>query len=212
MTKLYTLGVVDEYLDDIEDFQTFFRHNFNIVIIDLSADLNILISNIINSNVDAVAIDYNLHEHNSSIHFNGDDVYEKLRSKLHRFPAFILTNYVPDALNGSIDDKFCIISKRMMKSNSDEGAELISKIKNVISTYKSQIRAAEERFLILIDKQNNDQIDVEEEEELIELDTFLEHIIDKENSLPKHLKSEKSGSELEKLIKLAENIIEKESK
>ncbi|CAN2043668.1 hypothetical protein GMMP13_1100011 [Candidatus Magnetomoraceae bacterium gMMP-13] len=119
-----------------------------------------------------------------------------------------MTNYVPDASKSSIRDEFKIIPKRWMKTGSVDGNELIEKIKFSIIKYKKKIDDAEKELLELIDKKNKNELSAREETRLIELDSMLEKTIDKKNSIPKQWKEE--GTEISKLIKLAEDIIKKE--
>ncbi|CAN2044251.1 putative Response regulatory domain-containing protein [Candidatus Magnetomoraceae bacterium gMMP-1] len=204
----YKLGILDEYQDDIDDFLLFFENDFEVEIIELSENQDEIIKKILEANLDAIAIDYKLMEHNTKIGFNGDVIYNSLVDRLYNFPAFILTNYVPDASKSSIRDEFKIIPKRWMKTGSVDGNELIEKIKFSIIKYKKKIDDAEKELLELIDKKNKNELSAREETRLIELDSMLEKTIDKKNSIPKQWKEE--GTEISKLIKLAEDIIKKE--
>ena len=206
----FKLGILDEYQDDIDDFLHFFDNDFEIKIIELSESQDEIIYKILDTDLDAIAIDYKLMEHNTKIGFNGDVIYNALTDRLSDFPAFILTNYVPDASKSSIKDEFKIIPKRWMKTGSTEGNELIEKIKLSITKYKKKIDDSEKELLKLIDKKNKNELSAKEESRLFELDSMLEKTIDKESSIPQQWKKEKS--EISKLIKLAEDIIKKEKK
>lgn len=206
----FKLGIIDEYQDDIDDFKIFFENDFNIVEIELKNSVEEIINSIIQAEIDAVAIDYKLTEHNREIAFNGNEIFNYLVDKLYKFPAFILTNYVPDASKSDISDEFKIISKRWMKVGADEGNELIEKIKNSIIKYKQLVDDSEKELLNLIKKKKNNKLTAKEEERLIELDSFLETVIDKKSSVPKQWKEQKN--EISKLIELAEKILKKEEK
>ena len=206
----FKLGILDEYQDDIDDFLHFFENDFEIVIIEPFDNQDEIIQKILDADLDAIAIDYKLMEHNTNISFNGDVIYNSLVDRLYDFPAFILTNYVPDASKTNIKDEFKIIPKRWMKAGSTEGVDLIEKIKLSITKYKKRIDDYEKELLTLIHKKNNDKLSAKEEARLIELDSILEKTIDKKDSIPKQWKKEES--EISKLIKLAEDIIKKEKK
>ena len=206
----FKLGILDEYQDDIDDFLLFFENDFEIKIVEISENQDEIINRIIEANLDAIAIDYKLMEHNTTIRFNGDVIYNSLIDRLYDFPAFILTNYVPDASKSNIRDEFKIIPKRWTKAGNDEGNELIEKIKLSITKYKKRLDDAEKELLELVDKKTKNKLTGKEEDRLIELDTMLEKTIDKKDSIPKKWKEEKS--EISKLIELAEDIIKKEKK
>ena len=181
----YKLGILDEYQGDIDDLLLFFENDFEMKVIELSNKQDKVINNILEANLDAIAIDYKLMEHNTKIGFNGDVIYNSLIDRLYDFPASILTNFVPDASKSSIRDEFKIISKRWMKAGSNEGNELIEKIKHSITKYKKRLDDAEKELLGLIDKKTKNKLTGKEEERLIELDTMLEKTIDKKDSIPK---------------------------
>ncbi|CAN2046097.1 hypothetical protein GMMP13_250028 [Candidatus Magnetomoraceae bacterium gMMP-13] len=71
----YKLGILDEYQDDIDDFLLFFENDFEVEIIELSENQDEIIKKILEANLDAIAIDYKLMEHNTKIGFNGDVIY-----------------------------------------------------------------------------------------------------------------------------------------
>ncbi len=204
----FKLGIIDEYQDDIDDFKIFFENDFEIVEIELKDTVEDIVNEIVQAKLDAVAIDYKLTEHNSKMQFNGNEIFNYIENKLYKFPAFILTNYVPDASQSDISDEFKIISKRWLKTGSEEGNELIEKIKNAIIKYKQLIQISEEELISLMKKKAESNLSAKEEECLIEIDNFLESVIDKENAVPSQLKKQKN--ELAKLIELAENILKNE--
>jgi hypothetical protein len=206
--KKYRLGILDEYQGDIDDFLHFFEDDFDVEVLELFQDQDMVIKNILEAKLDALAIDFKLMEYNTTIGFNGDAIYNEITNKLYDFPAFILTNYVPEASNSSIEDDFRIISKRWLDTKSKEAPELIQKIIFSIDKYKKRINEAENELLVLLDKKKNHNLSGKEEERLIELDSILEKTIDKEYRIPRQWKKEKS--EISKLIDLAENILKKE--
>ncbi len=206
----YKLGLLDEYQDDIDDLLHFFENDFEVIIIELTENQDEIINSILEANLDAIAIDYKLMEHNTQIGLNGDVIYNSLIDRLYDFPAFILTSYVPDASKSNIKDEFRIIPKRWTKAGSIEGNELIDKIKFSITKYRNKINDDEKELLKLIEKKVKNKLTGKGEERLIDLDTKLEKTIDKKNSIPKKWKEEKS--EILKLIQLAEDIIKKEKK
>lgn len=210
----FKLGIIDEDKSEVEEFFRFFEEVFEPIEIELSNDKQEIIQNIIDAQVDAVVIDYKLMEHGgSSLTFNGNELLQELNNRLYNFPAFIMTNYPPDARNHRIDP-FRIISKEFMQPDKNmhkykEGQELIKTIKTMIKNYKDDLAEKEKRLLELINKRKIEgKLSDFEEEETIELDTFLEKSIDMRSRLPKKWKRPEEVSKLDELIKDTKELVD----
>jgi hypothetical protein len=210
----FILGIIDEEKSEVEEFFRFFEEAFAPVEIELVNDKQDIIQNIIDEQVDAVVIDYKLMEHGCSpLTFNGNELLKELNDRLDNFPAFIMTNYPPDARKHRIDP-FRIVSKEFMqpdknKPQYEKGQELIKTIKALIKNYKDDLADKEERLLTLINKRKTGGILSDfEEEEMIELDTFLEKSINKKSRLPKKWKRPGEISKLDELIKDTQELID----
>jgi len=210
----FKLGIIDEDESEVEEFFRFFEEVFEPIEIELVNDKQEIIQNIIDAQVDAVVIDYKLMEHGgSSLTFNGNELLQELNNRLYNFPAFIMTNYPPDARNHRIDP-FRIISKEFMQPDENdpkykEGQELIKTIKALIQNYKDDLKEKEERLLDLIKKRKREgRLSDFEEEEMVELDTFLEKSIDMRSRLPKKWKRLGEISKLDELIKDTQELVD----
>lgn len=205
MTK-YRLGIIDESEKDRTKSIAFFDDYFECV--ELSLDVESedeLINQVIENQLDAVAIDYKLVDH-PNLDFNGNIVLKKLMDERYNFPAFILTNLVPDASEEYIDD-FRIISKRAINPESIEGKELIQKLNNNISKYYKDIENKEDELFALIQKEQSEELSDQERDRLIELDDFLEHSFCQKSKIPKGWKNPKGYEEIERFAMLAEEIL-----
>jgi hypothetical protein len=212
--KRFKLGIIDEDESEVEEFFRFFEEVFEPIKIELVNDKQGIIQHIIDKQVDAVVIDYKLMEHgSSSLTFNGNELLQDLNNRLYNFPAFIMTNYPPDARNHRIDP-FRIVSKDFMQPDESKpeyykvGQELIKTIKTLIKNYKDDLAEKEKRLLELINKRNREgKLSDFEEEEMVELDTFLEKSIDMRSRLPKKWKRPEEASKLDELIKDTQELI-----
>jgi len=205
MTK-YRLGIIDESEKDRTKSIAFFEDDFECV--ELSLDVENeedLINQVIEKQLDAVAIDYKLIDH-PKLDFNGNIVLKKLMDERYNFPAFILTNLVPDASEENIDD-FRIISKRAINPESIEGEELIKKLKNNIIKYYKEIEIKEDELFNLIRKEQQEELSETEREKMIELDDFLEHSFSQKSKIPTGWKKPAGFEGIEKMTKLAEEIL-----
>ncbi len=202
----FKLGIIDEDESEVEEFFRFFGEVFEPIKIELVNDKQEIIQTIIDEQVDAVVIDYKLMEHGASLTFNGNELLQELKSRLYNFPAFIMTNYPPDARNHRIDP-FRIVSKEFMEPDESkpkykEGQDLIKTIKALIKNYKDDLADKEKRLLELINKRKREgNLSDFEEEEMVELDTFLEKSIDMRSRLPKKWKRPEEVSKLDELIR-----------
>jgi hypothetical protein len=217
MAKKYKLGIIDEFKNDRDLILSFFylfdndENNIEAVEIELSADIHQLVQNIIDSKVDAVAIDFNLKEYtNMPINFQGNEVFKLLQDNLLDFPAFILTNYTKNSEkeNPSIDD-FVILSKEWFAQEEyfERGKEYSRKIKNKIEKYKRNLREKEDKLIDLHTKQMQTELTLAEQTELIELDEYLERATGGKSFLPKDWKKPDTLKKFNDLADLAEKLL-----
>lgn len=205
MTK-YRLGIVDESEKDRIKSIAFFEDEFECVEVPLEVENeDELIDKIIENNLDAVAIDYKLIDH-PKLAFNGNLVLKKLMNEKYNFPAFILTNLVPDASAEDIDD-FRIISKRAVNPELQEGKELINKLKNYINKYYKEIEKKEEELFNLIQKEKKEELTDTEREKMIELDDFLEHSFSQKSKIPTGWKKPEGFNQLKNLVSKTEELL-----
>ena len=208
--KKYRLGIIDETEKDriksIAHFEDNNIYNFECVELSLEVDTeDEIINQIIDNELDCVAIDYKLIDH-PRLSFNGNIILNKLLSEKYKFPAFILTNLVPDASQENIDD-FRIISKRAINPESPEGEELINKLKNYIDKYYREIQESEDELYELIEKERLQTINDVERNRMIELDDFLEHSLSKKSTIPTSWKKPSGFEDISEMKKLAEEIL-----
>jgi DNA-binding NarL/FixJ family response regulator len=205
----YRLGIVDEYERDIDKFHQFFEDDFEVVEITLAPTAEETVQNIIDSHVDAVAIDYKLKEYNQvEINYLGNTVYDLLQERLHDFPSFLLTSYAPDADKETLIDTFKIISRSCMNPTLDVGRRLIEQVKAKIAQYRTMLTDSETRLLELIEKQKKEPLDAVEEQEMIELDEFLEKSLAGKSNIPMEWKRSKALETLNHFATMAEEILQ----
>lgn len=208
--RKYKLGIIDESEKDriktIAHFEDNNIYNFDCVV--LSLDINSedeLIEQIIENDLDCVAIDYKLIDH-PKLNFNGHIVLNKVLAEKYKFPAFILTNLVPDASQENIDD-FRIISKRTINPESLEGEELITKLKNYIDKYYKEIHEKEDQLYSLIEKERLNELSDSDRNLMLEIDDFLEHSLSSKSKIPTGWKKPNGFEEISSMKKLAEEIL-----
>ncbi len=214
MTALYKMGIIDETEGDINTLFRFFDLYYpeiEIVTIPLSPNLDELIENIFNSEVDAVAIDFNLNEYSKiQFPFQGNKVLDTLQAFLPEFPAIILTNYPTNSeREHPAPDYFLILHKKYFtpKHKDTEGLEYARKIKSKIEKYKRNLREKEEKLIALHTKQMQTELTLVEQAELIELDEYLEKATGGKSYLPKDWKRPDTLKKFNELADLAEKLL-----
>lgn len=201
----YKIGYVDEDEADINSFLRRFCDYFEIETLKPNSTTTIhdVISWISGSKLDMIVVDFDLKER-LGVDFNGNDILEELNEHYLNFPMFMLTSHEKIAINksdASIDD--VIYSKSIVKKNLEL---FIIRFNNKISKYKSEISIAQKRHEQLARKS---ELTLEEEDELLNLDDFIENTCDKKGSTPKVMKNTKSLKKLNELVDKAENILQK---
>lgn len=204
-SQKYKIGYVDEDHEDINLFLQQFSDYFEIETLEPEPTTTIkeVISWIMFSKLDLIIVDFDLKER-LEIDFFGNDILEKLNEHYLNFPMFMLTSYEERAIDesdASIDD--VIYSKEDVYDNI---TIFVNRFKNKISNYKLEINEAQKRHVELAKKP---ELTFEEEEEILNLDDFIEKVYGKKGLTPKVMKNSKSLEKLNELIYKADKILQK---
>ena len=199
----FLIGYVDEDQDDVMYFETLFSDYFDIIsyIPDSSTEVDDIIEWVFANNLDLVIVDFNLKE-NHSVKFYGNCIIETLNELRYNFPMFIFTGFENDALiesDESIDDLI-----RYKNSAMKDYKATAKRILNKIEKYYSELNNSKMRHSELISKES---LTPSEEDELLELDVFLEKSYGKKGTTPRSLKKSSYLTKLNELIDKADDII-----
>ena len=158
---------------------------------------------------DFLIVDSNLND-KTGCGFNGKDVLQYFTKKYPHFPVMLFTNYDDQAV-AEIDDFDLnkIYSKRQLLHEKDREV-LIQKINKIIKTYEDDIKEAEEKITKIIEKKKEGKdLTAQEEDEAIELDTFLDEILDGSSPLvPQQLKAS-NEEKIDQLLNKTDDLINK---
>jgi len=203
----YRIIYVDETLKDAETFQRFnHRNNFFREIIHLypCPELGELIQQILDQNGHALVVDYRLSEEAPEIHYNGEDVVKNFLENRPNFPVFILTAYEEAVIEES--NNAVIVNDKGDIWNND--VRFLKRIKRQIENYRNEIDRAEKRLLELIKCRQEGTLNISEEQELIELDSFLERSLDAYHAIPEDAKKISNAEKLNELLNKADLLLE----
>ncbi|WP_422861305.1 hypothetical protein [Flagellimonas sp. W118] len=198
----YRIGYIDESPEDVRAFQRYASNHFEVVPIDPKGDIEEMITDIFDSKVRALIVDFDLSEHNNTVHYSGADLVELMHSKVENFPIFILTSYAEDAENKG-DDVNIVYEKTLMFEKDER---FLNRIKIQIEKFEFKINEKEEKLLSLLNKQN---LDENEETEIIKLNFEIEKTLDKLNAKPLVQFTPTNEARLKSLIEKVDNLINK---
>ncbi|PBJ12210.1 response regulator [Flavobacterium sp. ACN6] len=209
----YTIAIIDEESEQRDQFEFVFEKEFNVFKIDTFDTTENLINIIKSENIDAVAIDYRLTEHNSSFHDNGDFFFKEIRKKLLEFPVFILTRSSDEVkkICKTVDPSFIMDKENINygKGELEKEKAFLESIKTKITVYKSDLKEKIDRLndLEQIRKTNPKEFN-EVESEYINLNFELSKYISGAN-LPFTYFTQASNERLDSLISKTEDILKK---
>jgi len=88
-------------------------------------------------------------------------------------------------------------------------ASFLDRVKKQIIHYKTRLVKAEDRLLELIQKKDNVELDAYEEQEMIDLDSFIEKSLDKKSHLPKNVKKQSESESIKELLNKVDELTKK---
>lgn len=162
---------------------------------------------------DAIVTDFRLNEIRIDIHYNvkynGIDLINAIREQREGYPCFVVTSHDDEAVNGS-DDVNMVYIKDILRPVADNAkVTFAERITRQVDKYRSRIGNARQELSALIEKRNNGEANVHDEERIIELDSFLEKSLDSYDSIPKEFKKLSNLDRLNILICKVDNLLMK---
>ena len=162
---------------------------------------------------DAIVTDFRLNEIKEDIRYtvkyNGMELVKAIRRQREDFPCFVITSFADEAVNDS-DDVNLVYEKGQLKTTSDNAKVTFAvRVIQQIEKYRSRIDNAKRELSRLMDKRLSGRADVQDEEQIIEIDTFLEKALGAENLVPPELKCLSNLKRLNKLIEKVDALLER---
>jgi hypothetical protein len=200
----FKVAYIDESESDIRRFQRFAYNYFDTIPIKPNPDIEKTLSEVLNSQVDAVIADFELSEQDSTIHYNGANLINFVLQARELFPVFILTSHENDAVSKG-DDVNIIYEKLEMSS----GENFLERVKAQIEKYRYKLEASEKRLLSLIEESKIRELNAYEEDELIELDKQIEKSLDRASIIPNVARKKEEAKDISKLLKDVNDLVNK---
>ena len=211
----YKIIYIDESKDDSDDFLDYIEaqtnsDKFEVNVMFPKATIDEMLESIFNEPIDAVVMDYKLNDLKTHITYNipydGVQLAEKILSKKINFPCFVITSYDSDAIRASQDVNLVYIKDILHGSEkkTEAKATLLDKIENQILHYRKKISQSIKEMENLLKKEF---LNGDEENRLLELDTFIEKATDAPTALPKNFKENSNLQALHKMIENTDSIL-----
>lgn len=160
---------------------------------------------------DAIVTDYQLNEIKTDIQYNvsynGAELLNYYRDMRPNFPCFVITSYDNDAISVSKDVNLVYVKLLMTGAEEGAKAKFYNKLVEQIKKYKKSIEKAQEKLTALVQKKHIEGLSLQEEDDLVELDSFLEKSVDSYLALPNDVKMSKSLEDLSTVIDKVDEIL-----
>ena len=205
---MYKIAYIDESKSDRYDFQDYVKYapssaDFLLAVLEPLPNAKEFAHFLIESHYQAIIIDFDLKEKNPTIHYDGAELAEEIFNIRDSFPIFILTSFEEAAFLKS-DDVNIVYDKKSIVHKEDHF--FLERVKQQIRKFEKRIQDAENRLLQLIDLGNKGPLSINEEDELIQLDNFIEKTLNKKMPIPDRFKSLTNDARLDRIIGLLERV------
>ncbi|WP_300022915.1 hypothetical protein [uncultured Maribacter sp.] len=211
----YTLGILDEEIEQIDTIEAAFEDVFNIVKIEYAKSIEDLIDIIKSEKIDVLSIDYKLKDHNKGFEFNGDYFFNELLEKFGEFPAFVLTQNVLNAKKESkkINPRFIVdkaeIHSFLNPDNKVEKKKFVEDLIYEIEIHQNKIQEDINELKALESLLEKGEKLGDKENRYIELNNKLSKSLSGYDALPQKYFSEGTNERLDLIIKQTEELLKK---
>lgn len=208
----YKIAYIDEDKGWINTFYQTFKSDFEILRIEVNPDSSVqtILELLLSSDLNAIVTDYLLEE-NAEVPFNGNKIVEEIKKIKPHFPIVMLTSFPTQAI-GHTDDVHIIYNKNILSVENDREKEELeifkTKIQSNISNYYKKIDDTNRRIEELVEKKNNEGLNISEEEELTKLYILFDELNPEGKDLPANLIHRDSISKLNEFVNETKEILE----
>ncbi len=216
----YRILLIDEEKDTFDDFKNYIdisstKDSIEVITMFPLENLSEMVEEIFKINPNAIISDYRLNEMKTDIDYNvpynGVELVEEFLKYRQSFPCFILTAF-DDYAVGESEDVNKVYIKNILHNNKEESkakAKFPDRIINQIEHYQTKIKNKESELLELIKLRESGKASITDENRIIELDSFLENVVDRKNSIPIEYKKLSNDDRLSELLKKVDTLLRK---
>lgn len=213
----YKIIYIDEQDDAQDEFKDFVEQKdttkqFRVECFPPAPSLDEMLIQIRKEGADALVSDYQLNEHikdlGYTVPYTGVELVNEYAQERINYPCFVITSFPADAANTS-EDVNTIYVKKVLADNDNADLDFLERIRIQVDHYRKKISDAEQRITELIKIKADGALTLDQEEELIKLDTFIESSINKTLSIPSDLKKTTNEDRLADLLHKVDQLIGK---
>ena len=176
-------------------------------------DVDEMLDLIFEKQADAVVTDFRLNEIRTyvkyNVNYNGIELIKALRNRRNDFPSFVMTSHDDEAVNDTNDVNIVYVKDLLSPEKDVAKVSFAQRVVRQIDKYRANIAAAKNELKALVDKRNRGEAGVYDEDRIIELDSFLEKILDAHDAIPSEMKKLSNIDKLNELIGKADEILRK---
>lgn len=209
----YKLVYIDEQQEDADEFKDFIEMKdseslFEVKHLLPTQTLEEMLAKIFEEAPDAVISDFQLNEHikevGYNVPYNGMELVTDFLEIRNGFPCFVMTSFATQAATASEDVNIVYVKGVLKVENKNDPKDInfLERIRIQIDHYKNRIENAEKRIEELLTLNKETVLDLQQEKELIDLDSFLEASIDNRTgrAVPDGLKYLSNNRQLSELL------------
>lgn len=211
----YKILFIDEEKRQQDEFADFMDHYQDRVELICCYPLSTLVDTIAmidELHPDAIVSDFKLNDIKDDIKYNvsfdGSELMDAYLDERPGFPCFVLTSFDDEAIYRSHDLNIVYL-KRDLHPSKDDKITFADRIIQKIVSYQTEISNAQKRLNDLMELRRNNQATSKDEQELIELDSFLERSLGQKTQVPAGMKELSNMKRLNELIGKADAILAK---
>ena len=211
----YKILFIDEekrQQDEFADFMDHYQDRVELICCYPLSTLMDTIAMIDELHPDAIVSDFKLNDIKDDIKYNvsfdGSELMDAYLDERPGFPCFVLTSFDDEAIYRSHDLNIVYL-KRDLHPSKDDKITFADRIIQKIVSYQTEISNAQKRLNDLMELRRNNQATSKDEQELIELDSFLERSLGQKTQVPAGMKELSNMKRLNELIEKADAILAK---
>lgn len=193
------------YLDEDEIWMALVRKKlslfFDICLIDIPITLEGVWKFILDHELDALVVDFQLFD-SGKVSFDGNDVVQEITAHNQHFPIIVLTAHENRALD-ELDNVLIVRGKRMI-NDADELPNFIKMLTALIKSYQTKLIDSQQTILEL---QKKDVLNEKEESRLFNAQRFLAETC-KDDTVSPNQFSMGYSKQLQELLNMANTLLE----
>lgn len=214
---MYKIVYIDEQEDARDEFLDFVENKdsdkrFDVETMKPAASLEEMLAQIREIGADALISDYRLNEHIKGlgypVPYDGVELVNEFLQERAGYPCFVITSFPADAANSS-EDVNIVYVKNVLNDRDSADLDFLVRIRIQVDHYRNKIDEAENRIFELLPRRRAGVLSLDEEEELVRLDSFLESTISKSAAVPPELKRPSNENKLSELLLKVDTLLGK---